>query len=187
MSELRTAVEVARRLGTRRIAILTGADPRLPRSFQLAGFIDALREAADLAEQADIILCLEAVNSQVVPNLLLQHIGDAYLVARAVASPRVRLIFDTAHVQIMDGDLLTHLRRVWDVVELIQIANVPGRAEPEHGEIAMSRVLQELYERRYSGLIELEHLWVHPGVEAEARALAYLEEVERGWAPLGPN
>ena len=187
MNELRAAIEVAHRLGTRRIAILTGASPHLPRSLQLAAFVDALREAAELAERADVVLCLETLNSQAVPNMLLQNIGEAYLVTRAVASSRVRLIFDTAHVQIMDGDLLTNLSRVWDAVEVVQIANVPGRVEPERGEIAMARVLQHLHAHRYTGLVELEHLWASPGADAEARGIAYLRELERDLASPGAN
>lgn len=183
MNELRTAIEVAQRLGTRRIAIITGADPRLPKSQQLETFVDALREAAELAEQANVVLCLESINSQAVPDMLLQHIGDAYRVVRAVASSRVRLIFDTAHVRIMDGDLLTNLGQVWAAVEIVQIANVPGRTEPERGEIAMAPVLQQLLDRGYTGLVELEHLWGNPGVEAEQRAIAYLRALDRGLSP----
>lgn len=183
MKELRAAIEVAQRLGTRRIAIISGADSRLPKSSQRENFVAALREAADLAEQADVVLCLEAINSLAVPDMLLQHIGDADKVVRAVGSKRVRLIFDTAHVQIMDGDLLTNLARVWDAVEIVQIANVPGRTEPERGEIAMTRVLQQLLDRRYSGLVELEHLWSQPGAETERRGIAYLQALDRGLIP----
>jgi hydroxypyruvate isomerase len=185
--ELRAAIEVAQRLGTRRIAIITGADPRLPKSLQLTTFVDALCEATELAERADVVLCLESINSQAVPDMLLQHIGDAYRVVRAVASNRVRLIFDTAHVQVMDGDLLTNLARVWDAVEIVQIANVPGRTEPEQGEIAMAAVLQQVLDRRYTGLVELEHLWGNPGVEAEQRAIAYLQALDLGLKPPGAD
>jgi len=176
--ELQAGIEAARRIGARRIAILSGADPRLPKSLQLAHMIDALREAAELAERAAVVLCLESTNSQALPGMLLEHIADAYLVVRAVASPRVRLIFDTAHVQIMDGDLLTNLDRVWDAVEIVQIANVPGRVEPEAGEIAMAPILQRLVDRGYTGLVELEHLWTTPGGAAEERGIAWLRDVD---------
>ncbi len=178
MRELDIAIDTAQRLGARRIAILSGLDPRMPLSLQLARFVDALREAAELAERHGLVLCLETINAQAVPDMLLQHIGDAYLVAKAVARASVRLIFDTAHVQIMDGNLLTNLEAVWDSVEVIQVANVPGRIEPELGEIAMLPFLNGLVARGYSGLIELEHLWATPGVEAEQRGIAFLRHVD---------
>jgi hydroxypyruvate isomerase len=147
--------------------------------------IDSLREAAELAERNDVVLCLESVNSLALPNMLLQHIGDAYLVTRAVASPHVRLIFDTAHVQIMDGDVLNNLDRVWDAVEIIQIANVPGRVEPAAGELAMRPVLQRLVDRGYAGLVELEHVWSVAGRECEQHGIAYLTELDRQLRPPG--
>jgi hydroxypyruvate isomerase len=177
--ELEAAIACAKRIGARRIAILSGADPRVPRSLQLAAMIDNLREAAETAERNDVVLCVESVNSQALPHMLLQHLMDAYLVVRAIDSPRVRLIFDTAHVQVMDGDVLMNLDRVWDAVEIVQIANVPGRVEPEAGELAMRPVLQRLVDHRYSGLVELEHVWSVPGLESERRGIAYLTELER--------
>jgi hydroxypyruvate isomerase len=185
--ELDASIACAKRIGARRIAILSGADPKIPKSLQLASMINNLREAVELAERNDVVLCLESVNSQALPNMLLQHVADAFLVARAVNSPRVRLIFDTAHVQIMDGDVLTNLDRVWDAVEIVQIANVPGRVEPEVGELAMRPLLQSLVDRRYAGLVELEHVWSVPGRESEQRGIAYLTELERQLHPPPPG
>lgn len=189
LRELDEAIECAKRMGARRIAILTGSDPRTPKSLQLAAMVDSLREAAEIAERNDVVLCLESVNALAVPNMLLQHIGDAYLVVRAVSSPCVRLIFDTAHVQIMDGDVLNNLDRVWDAVEVIQIANAPGRVEPEAGELAMRPILQRLVERGYTGLVELEHVWSAAGRECEQRGIGYLTELDRQLrpAPLTPG
>ena len=177
--ELEGAIGCAKRIGARRIAILSGADPRIPRSLQLAAMIDNLREAVEIAERNDVVLCVESVSSQALPHMLLQHLMDAYLVVRAVDSARVRLIFDTAHVQVMDGDVLMNLDRVWDAVEIVQIANVPGRVEPEAGELAMRPLLQRLVDHRYCGLVELEHVWSVPGLESERRGVAYLTELER--------
>jgi hydroxypyruvate isomerase len=185
--ELDAAIVCAKRIGARRIAILSGADPRVPRALQLASMISNLREAVEIAERNDVVLCLESANSQALPNMLLQHISDAYLVARAVDSQRVRLIFDTAHVQMMDGDVLTNLDRVWDAVEIVQVANVPGRVEPEAGELAMRPFLQSLVDRRYCGLVELEHVWSVPGRESEQRGIAYLTELERQLRPAPPS
>ncbi|MDB6158073.1 MAG: sugar phosphate isomerase/epimerase [Gammaproteobacteria bacterium] len=181
--QLDAAILCAKGVGARRIAVLSGADPKLPKMLQLAFMINNLREAAESAERNDVVLCLEAVNSQALPNMLLQHVMEAYLVVRAVESPYVRLVFDTAHVQIMDGDVLTNLDRVWDAVEVVQVANVPGRVEPQAGELAMKPFLQSLVDRRYSGLVELEHVWSVPGRESEQRGIAYLTELERQLRP----
>ena len=125
-----------------------------------------LREAADLAAQAGMCLCLETLSRKSVPDMLLQHMPDALAVLRAARHPAVRLIFDTLHVQIM---LLYHLEQAWDAVEVVQLGDNPDRAEPGSGEINFESVLRLLFRRGYKGLVELEHGWAVPGLQSERR------------------
>ena len=92
------------------------------------------------------------------------------------------MIYDTAHIQSMDGDLIGHLERHFDEIEVIQIANHPGRSEPEIGEIAMGAVLRRIHELGWRGLVELEHVWAQGGLAAEQRALSWLRETDSGLA-----
>src|SRR5271169_5732929 len=73
--------------------------------------------------------------------MLMNHFPEGCDIARAVGHPGVRMVFDTAHVQSMDGDLLTNLERGFDLIDVVQIANHPGRTEPEIGEINMAALL----------------------------------------------
>jgi hydroxypyruvate isomerase len=177
-NELRAAFEASKRIGARRLAVLGGADPRRPLLLQHAAFVEHLRFAADLAQAAGVVLCLETLNRRSVPDMLLHHVADAHAVVRAVARPEVRLIFDTAHVQAMDGDLLEHLEATWEAIEIVQIADNPGRNEPGSGEINFESVWKRLALRGYRGLVELEHGWSRPGPESERRGLERLRELD---------
>ena len=176
--EVKEAIAAAQRVGARRLAVLGGADPQQPLALQHAAMAANLREAGELAAEAGMSLCLETLSRKSIPGMLLQHIVDAYAVAKAANHPAVRLIFDTSHVQIMDGDLLWHLEQTWDAVEVVQLADNPGRAEPGRGEINFENVLRLLLQRGYAGLVELEYGWVAPGLDSERRGLEMLRRLD---------
>jgi hydroxypyruvate isomerase len=114
--------------------------------------------------------------------MLLHHIADAYEIVNAVDHSRVRLIFDTAYIQAMDGDLLSHLDACWDAIALVQIADNPGRLEPGSGELNFANILRFLYRRKYRGLVELEHDWSVPGRGTEQRGIESLRQLDAGIA-----
>jgi hydroxypyruvate isomerase len=178
-TEIDQAIDCARRVGSRHVAVIGGADPRAPLAWQQLAMIENLKWMADRAERAGIVLCLESLSRRSLPNMLLSHIGEACAVAKAVDSPAVRLIFDTSHVQIMDGDLLANLDACWDQIAIVQLADNPGRLEPGTGELNFPNILRRLVEREFTGLVELEHGWSTADATAEARGIAWLRTVDR--------
>lgn len=185
VAELTGAFETAKRVNLRYAAVLSGADPKLPLSYQRAAMTENLRWAADLADRAGVILCLESINRRSLPGILIHHIGEAYEMVRAVDHPSVRLIFDTAHVQAMDGDLLGNLDACWDALALVQIADNPGRLEPGSGELNFANILRFLHRRQYRGLVELEHDWSELSRDTEQRGIEFLRRLDAGIARQG--
>jgi hydroxypyruvate isomerase len=180
--EVAQAIGAARRIGSRHVAVLGGADPQKPLALQRAAMADHLRRAADEAAKWGIALCVETLSRKSVPGMLLEHLPDAFAVVKAARHPAVRLIFDTSHVQVMDGDLLHHLDLCWDAIEVVQLADNPGRAEPGTGEINFESVLRFLRQRGYRGLVEMEWGWRTPGLGSERRGLARLRRLDRASA-----
>lgn len=169
---------VAQELGARRIAVLSGAHPGQPRTIQHAALIENLKSAAEKAERAGVVLCLENLSRRSLPGMLLEHVADAYAAVTAVSSPHVRLIFDTSHVQIMDGDVLENLRTTWHAIEIIQLADNPGRGEPGSGELNFANILRAIHHQGYAGLVELEHGWTRTGRDVELRGIQSLRELD---------
>jgi hydroxypyruvate isomerase len=168
------AIAVAQRIGSRHIAVLTGTDRNRSRADQMGAMAHNLACIADRAEAAGCILCVEAVSAQRLPQMLLHHYADAVDVVERAGHPAVRLIFDTAHVQAMDGDILGNLDRTWDRIEIIQLADHPGRVEPGAGELNFGRILDEIARRGFTGPVELEHLWSSEGPEPQQQYLQWL-------------
>jgi len=182
--ELSAAFGAARRLGSRQIVVLTGADADTPRQMQIERFVSNLAWAAPRLADEGLTLCLEPIDARAIPDVLMNHFPEGCDIARAVGHPAVRMVFDTAHVQSMDGDLLSNLERAFDLIEIVQIANHPGRAEPEIGEINMAAVLTKAYQLGYRGLVELEHIWAKPGLDAERRAVDWLGRTDAALASV---
>jgi hydroxypyruvate isomerase len=176
--ELRGAMTAARRIGASKLAVLTREQLSISRDQQLEAMTSNLRWAADIAASEGFTLCLEPTNARTLPNMLLTHFDDGCQIARATGHAAVRMIFDTAHVQSMDGDLIGHMERNWDLIEIVQIANHPGRLEPEIGEINMPLILKKVREFGYRGLVELEHLWSAATPEVERRGIDWLRQVD---------
>ncbi len=183
-AELAQATAAAKRVGARQIAVLGGADGQRPIDPQREAFAQHLRRAADTAARDGLVLCLETLNAQTVPGMLLHHMPDALAVVRAADHPAVRLIFDTAHVQAMDDEPLRQLDEAWAHVETVQLADCPGRLEPGTGQVDFAGVLQALARRGYRGLVELEHGWAQPGAESEQRGLDHLRRLDAAVATL---
>ena len=173
-TEVEAAIGIGRRLRSRYIAVLTGTDPARTRAEQRGAMTANLARLADRVAEAGMMLCVEAVNAQRLPQMLLHHLADAVEVVRGADHPAVRLIFDTAHVQAMDGDILGNLDRAWDLIELIQLADHPGRVEPGAGELNFTRILDEVERRGFAGPVELEHGWAVASAEAQEHYLHWL-------------
>lgn len=186
-AELRSAVEAAQRVGASRLVVLGGSDPTASREAQLEAFVDNLRFGADVVGRAGMTLCLETLDRQRVPGMLLHHIADAHAIVRRAAHPGVRLVFDTAHVHAMDGDVASRLAQVWDAVEVIQLADSPGRFQPGTGEIDFAGVLRLAAARGYAGLVELEFDWHPPGAATERAGLEALHRLDAAIAIQAPG
>lgn len=174
-ADVDSAIAIARRIGSRHIAVLTGRDETRTHAEQLRAMADNLARLAEPVAAAGMMLCVEAVDARRLPAMLLHHVRDAIEVVRSAAHPAVRLIFDTAHVQAMDGDIPGNLDAGWDLIELIQLADHPGRVEPGSGELDFIRIIDEIERRGFMGPVELEHGWAMPGTEPQERYLQWLD------------
>ena len=101
-----------------------------------------------------IISLMETMNHRINhPGMFLHTIPQSYSIAKAVASPSFKLLFDFYHVQIEEGNLLPTMDYAYDEIAYFQMGDTPGRIEPTTGEINFWNVLQHLRNKGYREFI----------------------------------
>ncbi len=92
--------------------------------------IDGLNRVKKMAEETGITICVELLNSKIDHK---DYQGDrtkfGVEIVKAVGSPRVKLLYDIYHMQIMEGDLIRTIRDNWDYLAHFHTGGVPGRHE----------------------------------------------------------
>lgn len=176
--DLEQSIATARRINGGIATCVTGLDPARPHAPQRAMMIENLKRLADTAASGGITLCVEAVAAAAIPGLLLAHIKDAAAVVRAVDHPAVRLLFDFGHVQVSDGNVLTHFEHNRDLLGAIQVADTPGRIDLGAGELDWPRILTTVRASGWTGLIELEYMPEQDSAAGEERLLQRLRVID---------
>ncbi len=116
------------------------------------------------AEDKNVTIVLEMVNDKFKdPNFgrfdqVLNHIEFAFDIVKRVNSPKVKILFDCYHVQIMDGDVAHHLRDNIKWVGHVHTAGVPGRRLiDETQELNYGFIAKTLVELGYTGYVSHEY------------------------------
>ena len=169
-ASLMQALAYAKAIACPRIHVLAGRAAPDPETE--AVYIANLRRAADLAADAGVTLLVEPLNARDNPGYFLRTTAQAVALLDRIARDNVRLQFDFYHCQISEGDLATHAERLAPHYGHVQIAGVPGRNEPDRGEINYGFLLDRLDRLNYQGWVGCEYrpaaatldglLWARP-------------------------
>lgn len=166
----RKAVEVAKRVNAKYITIVPGAFERnLPIGIQNANVIEALRRGAEILEPHGLVMVLEPLSDS--PDLYLRTSEQTYMICKGVNSPSCKILFDIYHMQKNEGNLIRNMDLTWDEISYIQIGDNPGRKEPSTGEINYKNIFKHLYDKKYKGILGMEHGNSIPGKEGEQALL----------------
>lgn len=153
----RQALAYAGAVGAKAIHCMAGVVPPEQRLAAEAAFVRNLRRAADLATRSGVTLLIEPLNHRDLPGYFLFRVEHAADVISKVGRPNVRIQFDCYHVQIMQGDLIRRLEQHVGLLGHVQIAGVPGREEPDQGEVNYPAIYAALDRIGYRGWIAAEY------------------------------
>jgi hydroxypyruvate isomerase len=122
-----------------------------------AVYVDNLKRAADRAAEEGVTLVIEPINTRDMPGYFLNTTDDSMSIIEDVRRDNLKLQLDLYHCQIMEGDLAVHIRRLAGRYAHVQIAGVPERHEPDHGEVNYPYLLELLDEVGYGGWVGCEY------------------------------
>jgi hydroxypyruvate isomerase len=123
-----------------------------------ANCITGLNRVKKYAEDAGVTICLELLNSKVDhKDYMCDHTAWGVDVMKAVNSPRVKLLYDIYHMQIMEGDVIRTIRANAQHIAHYHTGGVPGRAEiDDTQELNFRRVMQAIADTGYTGFVGQE-------------------------------
>ena len=132
--------------------------------------VECWKQVIAYAEEKKVNLCLEHLNSRDGSHPMKGHpgyFGDdvdfCVDLIRKVDSPRMKLLFDIYHVQIMNGDVIRRLRQYKDVIAHYHTAGNPGRCElDEKQEINYPAIMNAILETGYQGYVAQEFIPTWP-------------------------
>jgi len=144
-------------IGGRSVHCMAGCVGPERRPAAEAVFVGNLSRAADEAAKAGIMLLIEPLNPRDRPDYFLSRIEHAADIVRKVGAANLRIQFDFYHAQITGGDLIRRFEAHLPSIGHVQIAGVPGRREPDEGEVNYPEILAALVRLGYGGFVGCEY------------------------------
>ncbi|MEM7274797.1 MAG: TIM barrel protein [Actinomycetota bacterium] len=120
-------------------------------------YIENLRYAAQKGRDFGVGVLIEPISAGTQDGYYLTHVDQAAAIVRDTGEPNVKILFDCYHVQLTEGDLIERVRSHLGIIGHIQIASVPDRTEPDHGEVDYPALLAQIDELGYRGHIGAEY------------------------------
>lgn len=148
------AIAYARATGTGNIHVMAGFAQGAAAQ---VSFMDNLRYACTGAAPYGITILVEPLNHHDAPGYFLQTSAQASDLIEMLDLPNLRLMFDCYHLQIMEGDLTRRLGALLPITGHIQIAAVPDRGAPDHGELDYGHMMQLVDDLGWQGFVGAEY------------------------------
>jgi len=120
--------------------------------------IAGLNRLKKIAEDNGVTICLELLNSKVDhKDYMCDHTAWGVQVVQTVNSPRVKLLYDIYHMQIMEGDLVRTIQQNIQWLGHFHTGGVPGRHELDGTqEVQWDGVMRGIVAANFQGYVAHE-------------------------------
>lgn len=159
LANVRQALELAERFGTKRLNLLAGMQPAgLPREQAFAAAVATLGKAAELAQPAGVKLLIENISPAAAPGYFASSVEQSAELIAVAGHPALGMQLDQYHVSMVGADPIAAAEAYVPLIGHVQIADAPGRHQPGTGEAPIPGFLQALDEAGYEGFVGLEYV-----------------------------
>jgi hydroxypyruvate isomerase len=157
---LRDAIDVCAAGGCPNIITVGGQRRGMPDAEAADNAVAFLNRIKAHAEDKGITISLENMNNMYTdPNFgredqIFAHLKWGFDVVKRVSSPRVKVLFDIYHAQIMDGNVVATIRENFSWISHFHTAGVPGRTDIDlTQEVNYRYIAQTIADLGYTGFI----------------------------------
>ncbi len=165
LKKTRDAIDACAEYGFPNVIALTGFREDIPDDVGVKNCVSGYKKIIGYAEKKKVNLCLENLNTRVDaemkghPGYQGDHIDYCMEIVKQVGSPRMKLLFDIYHAQVMDGDIITRIRQYKDYIGHYHTAGNPGRCElDDTQEINYKPIMEEIVKTGFNGYVAQEFI-----------------------------
>ncbi len=154
------ALAYAEALDCPRIHVMAGCMTEgLDRQALRPTYVNNLRHAAQAAAASGLQVLIEPINTRDIARYFLNRQDHAHEIIADVGAANLKVQMDLYHCQVVEGDVAMKLRKYLPTGQVghIQIAGVPGRNEPDTGELNYPYLFSVLQALDYRGWIGCEY------------------------------
>jgi len=140
----------------------------------IANCIEGLNRVKKIGEDHGVTICVELLNSKVNhPDYQGDRTAFGVEVVKAVASPRVKLLYDIYHMQIMEGDVIRTIRDNRQHIAHFHTGGVPGRHElDDTQELNWKAVCKAIVDTGFTGYLAHEFVPTRDPIASLREAVA---------------
>lgn len=146
--------------GTQKIICFAGNRDELSDEAGLQNAVEGLNPVLEIAEQYNVTVCMELLNSLVDhPDYMCDTTSWGVELVDRLGSKRFRLLYDIYHMQIMEGNIISTIRKFHPYFAHYHTGGVPGRNEiDETQELNYSAIIKAIADTGYEGFIGQEFI-----------------------------
>ncbi len=159
-AQLRERIAQAAAAGVPNIITFSGNRRGLSDDEGLENCVVGLNRIKSFAEEKGVTVCMELLNSKVNhKDYQADKTAWAAEIMKRVDSPRVKLLYDIYHMQIMEGDIIRTLRENIKYIAHVHTGGNPGRNEIDATqELNYRAIMQALADLNYTGFVSHEFI-----------------------------
>ena len=156
---LRAALDESAANGVPNIITFSGNRRGMPDAEGADNCVAFLNKLKAQAEDEGVTICMEYLNSKVNhKDYMFDHIAWGVEVVKRVNSPRVKILFDIYHAQIMDGDIVRNIRDYFQWISHFHTGGNPGRHEIDRTqELNYPFVMEAIADLGFTGFVSHEY------------------------------
>jgi len=160
LQSIREAIEATAAEGWPNVICFSGNREGMSDEEGLEHCAEALKQVVGLAEEKQVTICMELLNSKVNhKDYMCDHTAWGVELCKKVGSPRFKLLYDIYHMQIMEGDVIRTLGEGIEHIGHVHTGGVPGRNEiDESQELYYPAIMQALLKNGYQGWVAQEFI-----------------------------
>jgi len=173
LAQIRSAIDATAEYEFPNVITFPGNRAGISDDVGMENMVTALKQIAGYAEKKKVTICIEYLNSKVNhKDYMFDKMAWGVEVCKRVGSDRVKILYDIYHAQIMEGDIISTIRKYSEYIAHYHTGGNPGRNEiDETQELYYPAIMRAIAKTGFKGYVAHEFIPKRDPIESLAYAV----------------